>query len=313
MAPDTVSSLTLPQTAARRPRGRGRGRSGQALLVLPAVLFLVIIFIVPVAVLFSYSVLTQPQNGVIGLPLTLSHYAHLAETPLYLHVLAITLRISLWTAALSVLLGYPVALTIVRGTPFVSRMVTIILVAPLVVSIVVRTYGWQLVLANSNAGVVNWMLHAIGFGPAVLHVMYSETAVVVGSLHVFLPMMVLPLASSLARVNPALEEAARTLGAPAWRVFARVTFPLSVPGLVAGLTIVFSLTAASYVTPAILGGNYAQMLGNLLEQQVTSVYDWPLSSAIAVVMVVLTFAVNGISVFLLERQLKRRRRLSEAR
>jgi putative spermidine/putrescine transport system permease protein len=126
-------------------------------------------------------------------------------------------------------------------------------------------------------------------------------------------MMVLPLASSLARINPALEEAARTLGAPSWRVFARVTFPLSVPGLVAGLTIVFSLTAASFVTPAILGGNYAQMLGNLLEQQVTSVYDWPLSSAIAVVMVVLTFAVNGMSVFLLERRLKRRRRLSEAR
>jgi putative spermidine/putrescine transport system permease protein len=82
--------------------------------------------------------------------------------------------------------------------------------------------------------------------------------------------------------------------------------------LAAGLTIVFSLTAASYVTPAILGGNYAQMLGNLLEQQVVSVYDWPLSAAIAVVMVALTFGVNGLSVFLLERRLKLRRRLSAA-
>ena len=309
MATDTVSSLALPQTAVRRPPGRNRS----GLMVLPALLFVAVFFIAPVAILFSYSVLTQPQNGVIGLPLTLSHYGHLLETPLYMHVLAITLRISVWTAAMSVLLGYPVALVVVRGTPLIGRVVTIILVAPLVVSIVVRTYGWQLVLANGNTGVVNWLLHAIGFGPTAVRVMYSETAVVIGSLHVFLPMMVLPLASSIARINPSLEEAARTLGAPAWRVFLRVTFPLSMPGLVAGLTIVFSLTAASYVTPAILGGNYAQMLGNLLEQQVTSVYDWPLSSAIAVVMVVLTFVVNGVSVFLLERRLNQRRRLSEAR
>lgn len=312
LATNTVASLALPRPAAASFAGLPRGWGGGLLMVAPALLFLLVFFIVPAGVLFSYSVLTQPRNGAIGLPLTLGHYAHLFETPLYLHVFLITLRVSLWTAALAVVLGFPVALTIVRGPAAVGRGVTLILVAPLVVSIVVRTYGWQLVLANGNAGVVNWLLHAVGFGPAVLHVMYSETAVVIGSLHVFLPLMVLPLASSLARIDPALEEAARTLGAPAWRVFWRVTVPLSVPGLAAGLTVVFSLTAASYVTPAILGGNYAQMLGNLLEQQVVTVYDWPLSSAIAAVMVVLTFVVNGLSVFLLERRLRSRRRLSAA-
>ena len=312
MATNTVPSLVLPRAPsaalARLPRGWGGGM----LMLGPALVFLLAFFIVPAGVLFSYSVLTQPRNGVIGLPFTLAHYVHLFDTPLYLHVFLTTLRISLWTAGLSVLLGFPVALAIVRGAPAVGRAVTLILVAPLVVSIVVRTYGWQLVLANGKAGVVNWLLHAIGFGPAVLHVMYSETAVVIGSLHVFLPLLVLPLASSLARIDPSLEEAARTLGAPAWRVFWRITVPLSVPGLGAGLTIVFSLTAASYVTPAILGGNYAQMLGNMLEQQVVTVYDWPLSSAIAVVMVVVTFAVNGASVYLLERRLASRRRLSAA-
>ncbi len=312
LATETVPSISLARPGGVRASRAMRGWGNSALMILPALAFLLVFFIAPAAVLFSYSVMTQPANGSIGLPLTFSHYVHLAATPLYLNVFLITLRISLWTAAMAVLLGYPVALAIVRGAPWVGRTVTIILVAPLVVSIVVRTYGWQLVLANNGSGVVNWLLHALGFGPAVLRVMYSETAVVIGSLHVFLPLMVLPLASSLARINPALEEAARTLGAPAWRVFWRVTFPLSVPGLAAGLTIVFSLTAASYVTPAILGGNYAQMLGNLLEQQVVSVYDWPLSAAIAVVMVVLTFGVNGLSVFLLERRLKLRRRLSAA-
>jgi len=312
LAAETVSSLVLPRTTTVPGTLRLRGRAAGVLLVLPAIVFLTVFFVVPAVELLIYSVMTQPQNGQIGLPLTLGHYAHLATTPLYLHVFLITLRISLWTAGLAVLLGYPVALTIVRGTPLVARATTIILVAPLVVSIVVRTYGWQLVLANGNAGVLNWLLHAVGLGTAPVQVMYSETAVVVGSLHVFLPMMVLPLASSLARIAPSLEEAARTLGAPAWRVFWRLTVPLSLPGLAAGLTLVFSLTAASYVTPAILGGNHAQMLGNLLEEQVVTVYDWPTGSAIAVAMVALTFAVNGISVFVLERRLKARRRLSDA-
>lgn len=287
-----------------------RGRVAGGLMLFPALAFLLAFFIVPAGVLFSYSVLTQQASGSIGLPFTASHYFHLVDTPLYRDVLAITLRIAVWTAAVSVLLGYPVALVIVRGKPWVGRVVTIVLVAPLVVSIVVRTYGWQLVLANSKAGVVNWVLGALGFGVAPLQVMYSETAVVIGSLHVFLPLMVLPLASSLARIKPSLEEAARTLGASEWRVFRRVTFPLSIPGLAAGLTIVFSLTAASYVTPAILGGNHAQMLGNLLEEQVVTVYDWPFSAAIAVAMVVLTFTVNAAGLFVLERGIRARRRVA---
>ena len=307
---EAVSSVVLAHPARAASRPWLPAWTGGALLALPCLLFVLVLFVLPSAVLFSYSVLTQAQDGSIGLPLTFGHYTHLFGSPLYRHVLLVTLRISLWTAGLSVLLGYPVALAIVRGTPLVGRVVTIVLVAPLVVSIVVRTYGWQLVLANNASGVVNWALGALGFGPRPLQVMYSETAVVIGSLHVFLPMMALPLASSLARIAPSLEEAARTLGASAWRVFWRVTVPLSVPGLVAGLTIVFSLTAASYVTPAILGGNHATMLGNLLEQQVVTVYDWPLSAAIAVVMVALTLSVNGVAVFLLERRLAARRRRS---
>ena len=309
MATETLPTIRLlPRNAVAWPVLRGRAAGW--LMVIPALAFMLAFFIVPAGVLFSYSMLTQQGSGSIGLPLTAGHYIHLFDMPLYRRVLGTTLRISLWTAGLSLLLGYPVALVIVRGRPWVGRLVTIILVAPLVVSIVVRTYGWQLVLANSKAGVVNWLLSGLGFGVAPVQVMYSETAVVVGSLHVFLPMMVLPLASSLARIEPSLEEAARTLGGSEWRVFRRITAPLSVPGLAAGLTIVFSLTAASYVTPAILGGNHAQMLGNLLEEQVVTVYDWPFSAAIAVMMVALTFAVNGAGVFLLERRMRARRRAS---
>ena len=301
VTPDTFGPAAAPRRAS--PIG---------LMTLPALLFVLVFFLVPASTLFSYSVLTQTPDGHISLPVTMANYAHLFSTPAYRSVLLITLRVSAATAALSVVLGFPVALAIVRGGPVVSRLTTIIVVAPLVVSIVVRTYGWQLLLANSATGVVNWLLHAAGFGAAPVRVLYSETAVVIGSLHVFLPMMVLPLSSAVARIQPALEEAARTLGAPGWRVFCRVTLPLSLPGLIAGLTIVFSLTSASYVTPAILGGNRGQMLGNMLEQQVVTVYNWPLSAAIAVVMVVLSVAVSLALVRLLERPMRRLRRVVEA-
>lgn len=308
-----TTTLTFDTTGPGSPGVVRQPWRLDGLLTLPALFFVVVFFLIPAVTLFSYSVLTQPQNGSIGLPLTLGHYLHLFTTPVYRTVLFATLRISAVTAVLAVLAGFPVALAIVRGGPLLSRVTTIILVAPLVVSVVVRTYGWQVLLANSNAGVVNWALSAIGFGPAPLQVLYSEVAVVIGSLHVYLPMMVLPLSSAIARIPHSLEEAARTLGAPAWRVFWRITLPMSLPGLVAGVMIVFSLTCSSYVTPAILGGNRGQMLGNLLEQQALTVFDWPLAAAIAVVMVILSVAVSGAVARVLQRPMRRLRHVPEAR
>jgi putative spermidine/putrescine transport system permease protein len=247
-------------------------------------------------------VLTQGANGVVGWPLTLSHFAHFLHEGVYTHVLIATLRMAFLTAALAAVLGYPVALTMLRSSSFGMRVMTIVLIAPLIVSVVVRTYGWQLILANGRTGVLNWALMSLGIIHQPLRLMYSETAVVIGSLHVFFPMMVLPLISAMARIDPDVESAARTLGAGSWRVFRRVTLPLSLPGLAVGCTLVFSLTASSYVTPAILGGTGAQMLGNLIDQQITAVYDWPFGATVAVVLVVTVLAVNAVSTWLFERR-----------
>jgi putative spermidine/putrescine transport system permease protein len=113
-------------------------------------------------------------------------------------------------------------------------------------------------------------------------------------------MMVLPLASALSKIDPHLEEAARTLGMSAWGVFKRITLPLSLPGLAVGFTLVFSLTAGSFVTPAILGGTNAQMLGNLIDQQITAIYDWPFGATIATVLVAIVVGINLISIRVLE-------------
>src|SRR3954467_3653345 len=188
-------------------------------LLSPSLIFLAVFFALPALGLVSYSFLTQAADGTVGLPFTLQHYRHFFTTPLYSRVLLNTLRISLITTAVAVVLAYPVALVMVRSKPLIRQAITIIVVAPLVVSIVVRTYGWQLILGNGPTGILNWLLLNSGVTGSPIALLYSETAVVIGSLHVFFPMMVLPLASALGKIDPRLEDAARTLGATAWRIF----------------------------------------------------------------------------------------------
>jgi putative spermidine/putrescine transport system permease protein len=294
---------------AEMPRVQTRLRSWQlpataaaGMLLLPALLFLTAFFALPALGLLSYSFLTQSPEGTLGPPLTLEHYGHFFGTGLYSHVLLTTLRISLVTTAAAIALGYPFALVMVRGGPLVNRALTIIVIAPLIVSVVVRTYGWQLILGNGKTGILNWLLLTTGIIKTPVTLLYSETAVVIGSLHVFFPMMVLPLASALGRIDPNIADAALTLGATSWRIFRRITLPLSLPGLAVGCSLVFSLTAGSFVTPAILGGSGAQMLGMLVDQQILVVYDWPFGATVATVLVVIVLAVNIVASRALDRR-----------
>jgi putative spermidine/putrescine transport system permease protein len=307
----TTSALDTTGIKVKRP-AIARPLVGVALL-LPALAFLVTFLVLPSLILLSYSVLTQSQSGDISLPLTLGSYEHLIFSPAYRRVVMTTLRVAFFTALFTSLLAYPLAMVIAYGRPLASRITMILVVAPLVVSVIVRTYGWQLVLGNSNTGVLNWILGALGAGPAPVKVLYTEWAIVIASVHVFLPLMVLPIAASLGRINPSLNEAARMLGAPAWRAFLRITLPLSVPGLVAGLTIVFSLTAASYVTPQMVGGNRGLMLGVLLEQQINTAFDWPMATAIASVMVAIALFANVGVGWLAERRAVQRQLRSGAK
>jgi putative spermidine/putrescine transport system permease protein len=263
--------------------------------LLPSLFFLAIFFAVPAVVLISYSFLTQSARGIVGLPLTFAHYRHFFGNPLYAHVLWTTLRISLWTTAIAVLLAYPVALVMVRTGPLAARVITMIVIAPLIVSVVVRTYGWQVILGSGPNGVLNWILLSTGLVRTPVRLLYIEAAVVIGSLHVFFPMMVLLLASALGKIDPAIEDAARTLGATSWRCFRCITPPLSLPGLAVGCTLVFTLTAGSFVTPAILGGSAAQMLGMLVDQQILVVYDWPFGATVAAVLVAIVLTINLVS------------------
>jgi putative spermidine/putrescine transport system permease protein len=301
----TATPVTARPMSTASLLGKARSISTSLLVpgaqLLPSLTFLAIFFALPAVTLVSYSFLTQSPQGTIGLPLILEHYRHFFGTSLYAHVLWTTLRISLWTTAIAALLAYPVALVMVRAGTVVARAITMIVIAPLVISVVVRTYGWQVILGSGPNGVLNSILLSSGLIRAPLRLLYTEAAVVIGSLHVFFPMMVLPIASALGKIDPSLEDAAKTLGASSWRAFRRITLPLSLPGLAVGCTLVFSLTAGSFVTPAILGGSTAQMLGMLVDQQILVVYDWPFGATVATVLVAIVLMINIISMRLLDR------------
>jgi putative spermidine/putrescine transport system permease protein len=299
-----MTATSLPREVPLRSRKNhwallGRRLQSPSLLLLPLLVFLSIFFFIPAIKLMLFSFMTQDAKGLVGAPWTLAHYVHFFSVALYGDILWTTVRISVITAVIAAVLAYPVATVMVRGNMLVTRIITLIVIAPLAVSVVVRAYGWQLILNNGPSGLINYVLLHLGIIGQPLALLFSDTAVVIGSLHIFFPMMVLPLSSALGKIDPNLQQAARTLGAPAWRVFLRVTLPLSLPGLVAGITLVFSLAAGSYVIPALIGGPGSQMLGNLAEQQIVAVYDWPFGATIATILVLIVISINALSMKLL--------------
>jgi putative spermidine/putrescine transport system permease protein len=170
------------------------------------------------------------------------------------------------------------------------------------VNVVIRSYGWSAIL--SRQGALNWLLAQLGIDGQPVTLLYTETAVIIASIHVFLAFMVLPLAAALGRIDPAIEAAASVAGARPQQVFWRITLPLSLPGLAVGVSLVFSLTAAAYVTPQILGGNFAPLLGTLIEQQILTLHDWPFGAALATVLVVMVLAVNLAFLTLTQRRFR---------
>lgn len=297
-----ISSATTPVRGARasvwmRPDGATlRG----LLLVAPAVLFLLVFFVLPIGQMVSYSVTGQMVQGNLVPGLTLNNYLRLVETDLYWRVVVRTLRIALITSLISIPIAYPLALVLASGRAFWSRAVMFVVISPLLVLVVVRAYGWKLIL--SKQGFLNWLLLQLGLIDGQSALLYTEWAVIIASVHVFMPFLVLPLASSLGKIDPSVEEAARTLGADRRLVFWRILIPLSLPGLAVGVTLVFSLTAASYVTPQVLGGNFSAMLGVLVQQQILSVNDWPFGAALATLLLAITLVANLLFLRLVERK-----------
>lgn len=277
--------------AAPRARGQRRTAAVGYALVLPATVFLLAFFLLPNVILVVYSVSAEMVDGVLQVGPTLENYRRAFSVDLYWVVLLRTIRMGAGASIVAAIFAYPLAIAIARGGGF-ARVVSLVVVAPLLVNVVIRSYAWSQLL--SRQGALNWVLINSGLNTSPPQLLYTEWAVLIASVHVFLPFIVLPLAATIGNIAPEVTQAARIAGARPSAVFLRVILPLSVPGLAVGLSLVFSLTAAAYVTPQILGGNFAPLIGTLIEQQVLTLNDWPFGAALASLLIGIVLLINLI-------------------
>jgi len=260
------------------------------LLLLPGVLLFASFFIFPMAVLIEnsfhgYSRLTGVIPG-----FTLDNYIQVLGDPYYLEICARTLRLGLLTSVVTLVIGYPIAVYLGVASPRQRAWIILLVLSPLLVSVIVRTFGW-LILLGSN-GLVDNLFKV--FGLEVGSMLHTEAAVIAGLANVLLPFMVLSISTSLQGIDPAVPLAASSLGASPWRVFTSVTVPLSLPGVLSGLLIVFSLASSSFVTPALLGGANYKVLSSMIYEQSLVLQNWPLSATFAVTLMVIVFTVLAL-------------------
>ncbi len=258
-----------------------------ALLLLPAVLCLVLLFLLPIAGVLKLS-LFDPGP-------TLRHYAQLVSVSAYLKVLGITFKTAALVTLLSLLLGYPVAYLMATVRPGVTNLLVILVLVPFWISVLVRTYAWMVILGRQ--GLLNTLLLGLGLIEAPLRLMHNFVGLVVGMTHVLLPFMILPMFSVMKNIDRDLLKAAENLGANRWHAFRRVFLPLSLPGVAGGCALVFVLGLGFFITPALLGGPRDLMISMLIERQVNDLTNWGFGSALAVMLL----AVTGLALFLFKR------------
>lgn len=252
------------------------------LLVAPAVLYLAVVYAVPLGLLLVKSVRTP--DG-----FSLSSFVAFFADPFSWRVLGNTLRIALWTTLVCLLVGYPVAFALARAKGLPQTALLVALILPLSVGVVVKAFAWQILLRRD--GLVSGTLVSLGIVDEPMRLLFTETGLVIGAVNVFLPFMVMPLYSVIRQIDPRLMEAAATLGAGPFHAFRRVLLPLTLPGAVAGIAFVFSLSIAMYVIPSLLIGDRFQTLATLTGRSFLFMRNERLGSTTAAVLLAVAIAV----------------------
>jgi len=290
-APPLASTL---HGTADPPERRGEP---VALLALPAALYLAVAFALPLALLLLTSF-------VDGGRFTLAGYARFLGDPFSWTVLANTLRAAASTTVICLLAGYPVAFALARAGGRLQGLLLAALIAPLSVGVVVKAFSWTILLRSD--GIVNKLLVGLGIVDAPLRLIFTETGLVLGAVNIFLPFMVLPIFSVVKLIDPRLGEAAATLGSSPLHRFFHVTLPLTMPGVIAGIAFVFSMSVSMYVIPTLLMGDRFKTLSTLIARSFLFMRDRSLGSTVSAVLLVIAVAVVVASAVLTRRWQPRR-------
>ncbi|CAH1650288.1 ABC transporter permease [Chelatococcus asaccharovorans] len=284
----------LSNTPASTRRVRHVDKS--TFLVLPACIVIAAALLIPLANVLLLS-LNRSQPGVIELSsnFTLANYTRFLWSPFYMRVLGKTVYIAAMTTTLCTVFGAILAMAIWRAPQHLRGVIVIVVISPLLVSIVTRTFGWMIVLGDN--GLINSTLMSLGVINEPLRLMFTDGAVIVGLLHVFLPLMVLPILTALDRIDPNVPQAANTLGASRFTTATEVVLPLAAPGLVSGITIVFSLSMSSYITPALMGGPDSGMITTLIYQQFVVTFNWQFGATLVAILLAVSLVLVAVILF----------------
>jgi ABC-type spermidine/putrescine transport system permease subunit I len=264
-------------------------RAWTSALLLPPLAMTTLFFVAPLVYLFWVSLHAPSTGELYGAALTVQNYAGVLGDSFYLAIIRRTLGVAAAILAASLLIGYPVAYFVAQLPPRRRMLVLLLLLFPLMVSNVVRAYGWVALLGRR--GVINAGLAAIGATDAPLELLYTTSAVILGLMTILLPYMVISIANALAALDKRYEEAAQALGASPLRTFLHVTLPLSTPGVATGTLLVLLLTLSAYVTITLLGGPRSKLLVSMIYDGVTA-FQWPHAAALAFILLVLALALT---------------------
>jgi len=273
----------------RRPR---RGKLAAGGLLAPALLGLSISFVLPVLWMIRMAFNEGAGSGVVIETFTLTTILDPLTDSYYWGVIWNTFSMGFVSALLCIIVSYPLALFLARTLSRWKGILIAIALAPLLSSDVVRTYGWMVILAPD--GILNSALLSLGIISEPLQLANSMPGVIIGLVQIFMPYAILAMISGFGRLNTQLEEAASSLGANRLTTFLRITFPLSLPGILTAFLLIFVLSISTFVTPRLLGGGRVQVLATAIYDQTTELLNWPFAAALAVILLLLFGTVVGL-------------------
>jgi len=271
-----------------------------AWLILPALALLLLFFILPLVFLFVTSLQHYvPGQGMTN-QITLENYLKFISDVYYIGILVKTMLLGGLVSILTLVIGYPLAYFIARTRSKKRGFYIALVIFPLFLNLVVRSFSWIVLLANR--GVVNNVLRDIGLIEQPIKLLYNYTGVIIGMTHIYLPFMVITLISVIRHIEQDYEDAAQTLGADKLTAFLKITLPLSMPGVIAGCLLVFILSITAFVIPRLLGGVTVRIMSNLIYQQFMNTFNWPFGAAMGFILLAVTLLIIWayLSVFRLE-------------
>ena len=257
-------------------------------LVSPYCFWLFVLTIVPMMLIAFYA-LTAKGTEITTFKFTFDNFFKFLD-PIFVSVLMRSLILGILTTAVCFLIGYPIAYMISKCKEGTQTVLILLITIPTWINLLMRTYAWMSILSNN--GIINNVLESIGLGP--VQMMYTDFAVVMGMVYNFLPFMILPIHASLSKMDKSLIEASNDLGANQITTFWKITFRLSLGGVLTGITMVFLPAVSSFVIPKLLGGGQYALIGNFIEQQFINVGDWHFGSAVSLILAVLVIVLMGL-------------------